>query len=441
MRNFWLCWGIALLLLLNACGGKEQAPEPAPESPAEATATAPPEAILPHEATGLAAGVAVREINPEPGTWLGGYGHNRAATGIHDSLHARAAVFHDGETAVALVVLDALSIQYPSANRIRAGAAQAVSTLPLAPEHVIVQATHTHAAPDTTGIYGPSPAETGLTPAYMEKLESAAVDAVAEAAASLRPARLVWARTEGPDWAVNDCEPGVIDRTVTVLRAENPEGTPLATFTHFACHPTVLDGNTTLVSADWVGTFYARMQEAVPGEHFYLQGGIGAWIQPKTPERTFELAATYGADLAARASAALEAAQPVEGTAIRAANRVFAIPLQTERFRQLALSGLVERAFGQDEVVTEVAWFAVGNAQFATHPSETAPRFTWETHLLMDTEPKFVLGLAQDHLGYFNPPEYYDDPEAIPHAAYLTQMSPGRDAGPVMMRALAVIIP
>lgn len=437
-RNFGL--GVALLMVLSACGGKEQAP--APETPAEERpAAAMPETAPAHAATGLAIGVAAREINPEPGTWLGGYGHNRAATGVHDNLHARAAVFHDGEMAVALVVLDALSIQYPSANRIRAGAAEAVKTVPLPPERIIVQATHTHAAPDTVGIYGPSPGESGLTPAYMEKLETAAVQAIAEAAANLAPARLAWAKTEGPDWAVNDSEPGVIDRTVTVLQAMDPEGTPVATFTHFACHPTVLDGDNTLVSADWVGSFYAGMREALPGEHFYLQGGIGAWIQPKTPERTFELAAEYGADLAARAAAALEAAQPVEGTAVRAANRVFSIPVLTERFRQLAASGLVEREFGQDELVTEVAWFSVGAAQFATHPAETAPRFTWETQMLMDTDPKFVLGLAQDHLGYFSPPEYYDDPQAIPHAPYLTQMSPGPGAGHRLMRALAVIIP
>lgn len=59
----------------------------------------------------------------------------------------------------------------------------------------------------------------------------------------------------------------------------------------------------------------------------------------------------------------------------------------------------------------------------------------------MDTEPKFVLGLAQDHLGYFNPPKFYEDIEAYPHAAYLTQMSPGKHAGPAMMRMLAAIIP
>jgi hypothetical protein len=388
-------------------------------------------------------GAASRTINPENGVCLGGYWDNRATTGVHDDLFAKAVVFHDGETAVGLVVLDAVSIQFPTASAIRQGAAEQVTAVPLPAERIVVQATHTHSAPDTIGIYPCMPGASGLDPAYMESMINTAIDALVAASESLQPAHLYWAKTEGGDWAVNDSEPGVVDRDLTILQARAPgDQAPLVTLTHFACHPTTVGGDNTLASADWVGPFYARMAEGQPGEHLYLQGPIGAWIQPKTPERTFALAARYGADLAERALAALPEAARLEGDTIHAAHRKFEIPIQTESFREIASSEVANREFGAGGgIPTEVTWFAVGHAQFATHPAETAPMFGWSTKMLLDTEPKFVLGLAQDHLGYFNPPKFFEETDSIPHAEYLTRMSPGPDAGPVMMRALKAIVP
>lgn len=352
-------------------------------------------------------------------------------------------MFHDGETAVGLVVIDAISIQYPTASAIRFGAAEKVTAVPLPAERIVVQATHTHAAPDTIGIYPCMPDATGLDMEYMESLVGSAVEALVAASESLQPAEFYWTETEGGDWAVNDSEPGVVERDVRILQARAPQDqTPIVTLTHFACHPTVLDGTNTRISADWVGPFYARMAEAIPGEHLFLQGPIGAWIQPKTPERTFELAAQYGNDLAERALTALPEAARLEGDSIRAAHKRFEIPIETDKFREIASSEVANREFGeQGGIPTEVAWFAVGHAQFATHPAETAPMFGWSTEMLMDTDPKFVLGLAQDHLGYFNPPKFFEETDTIPHAPYLTEMSPGPSAGPTLMRALKSIVP
>jgi hypothetical protein len=87
-----------------------------------------------------------------------------------------------------------------------------------------------------------------------------------------------------------------------------------------------------------------------------------------------------------------------------------------------------------------VAWFAIGDAQFATHPGETAPEFAEQTKARMKTGPKFVLGLGLDHLGYICPERYFQD-KTIKFSDYLTDMSPGPKAGAAMMAALASIIP
>ena len=389
---------------------------------------------------GLRVGASSTAINPASGTYLGGYGKARPCTGVHDDLYAKAIVFDDGKMPVALVVLDSVGTQYDTVQEIRKRASIETKAVSLPPERVIVCSTHTHCSPDVIGIYGPDETTTGRSPAYLKLLVEKAAAQVAAAAVNLQPATLAWAKAVGGEWAVNDCEPEVLIRKVTILQALDAKGKSVATLTNFACHPTVLGADTTEASSDWVGAFYEDMAAALPGEHLFLQGAIGGWIQPKTPERTFTLAKAYGKDMAARVLAAFDDLAPVEGTAIRFANRVFAMPNENERYKQMAAAGLVPRPIG-DGIETEVAWFAVGNAQFATHPGESAPAFAWATEKLMDTEPKFVIGLGLDEIGYILKPGYFDDPKVIPHAEYLTATSPGRQAGASLMSALKSIIP
>ena len=67
----------------------------------------------------LKVGAASATIDPPDGTFLAGYDLNRRSSGVHDHLYAKAVVFDDGKTAVALLVLDAISLQYPTVQQIR----------------------------------------------------------------------------------------------------------------------------------------------------------------------------------------------------------------------------------------------------------------------------------------------------------------------------------
>ena len=384
-------------------------------------------------------GAASAVVNPQNGVLLGGYDRNRKSTGVHDDLYAKAVVFYDGASAVALVAIDNFSLQYDTVNEIRAAASKAVSKIPLPPERIIVQATHTHCAPDTIGIYGEDETHCGRNPAYMKNLVETAARQVVRAADALQPSKIVYAETECKGWAVNDSEPGLVDNSVTVLQCLDASGKSIATLTNFACHPTVLDGDNTLISADWVGSFYKTMA-ALPGESLFLQGAIGCWIQPETPERTFKLAEKYGTDLGQKTLDALKQAKPLTDTKLRFANKVFGVPIENDKFKMMSALGLVPRSFS-DNVTTEVAWFAIGPAQFATHIGETAPLYSNETKALMKSGPKFILGLGLDHLGYICPPKYFENTAAIKFADYLTDMSPGPKAGPTMMEALRSIVP
>ncbi|MBX3180937.1 MAG: alkaline ceramidase [Candidatus Hydrogenedentes bacterium] len=395
---------------------------------------------LPVMANALHAGAASAIVSPPPGAFIAGDARNRRFAGVHDDLFARAAVISDGARDLALVVIDCIGMLHPDIEQIRVRAAAHAGRAGLTPERIVVSSTHTHCGPDVVGIWGPDEVTSGRDALYMERLIDAAADQIVLAAQRLRPVTARWAAAEGDhEWVENICEPELLDRTLSIMQFVGEDGATVATLTNFACHPTVMDGVTDQVSSDYVVGFYRAMSEALGGEHLFLQGAIGGWVQPVKEGRGFALADQYGASVAASALDALKSAESADAATIEFASRKLELPLENEGFKALESIGVLTR--GSTETIrTEVAWFRIGPVQFATHPGETSPMYSLQTRELMGEGPHFILGLTLDALGYILKPDYFTD-AGRKYAEYLTSMSVGPETGPRMMDALKAIIP
>ncbi|MBX2889416.1 MAG: neutral/alkaline non-lysosomal ceramidase N-terminal domain-containing protein [Saprospiraceae bacterium] len=383
----------------------------------------------------LRAGAASAHVNPPIGAFIAGDKQNRRFTGVLDSLFAKAVVLHDGQAALALVTVDCIGLLYPDIEQIRRRASQLVTNINLPPGHIVVSSTHTHSGPDVVGIWGVDYLHSGVDSAYMEQLIHTAAAQINLAAQRLQPVTARSAETQfGTEWVQNICDEE-IDRSVTVLQFVGANGQNVASLTNFACHPTYLDAKYTEVSSDYVAGFYRKMAQQMGGENLFLQGAIGGWVQPVDGEGTPEKAYLRGEQLADAVFVALQRPTPLRGNALRIRTLPIQFQLDNAGWKQLAAMGTIKRALS-DSVATELAWFAIGDAQFATHPGETAPFYGLETKKMMQTNgPKFVLGLGMDALGYILKPAYFDN-ASLPHAPYLTSMSVGKQTGPVMMAGL-----
>ena len=105
------------------------------------SAAAPP-------ATGLRAGAATSNITPSLGADIVGGFVPFPATNVHDDLHARCLVLDDGQTKLALVVLDLLGIDYCVSNEARKLIAEEAG---IPPSNVLISAVHTHSAASALG--------------------------------------------------------------------------------------------------------------------------------------------------------------------------------------------------------------------------------------------------------------------------------------------------
>ncbi len=261
-------------------------------SAAIAVATAATQAVRTSPAgaqtQGLQAGLAVRDITPEPGIPMWGYSDRKGPSiGTLDPLHAHALVLRAGDDTVAIARIDMGRVPKVAAlDRIRARVKKA------GVDRVIFTASHTHGGPALEDETAP----------HCKIVEDRIGECLEEAAENLEPVQVGFGTTtfdvshnrrklleDGRClmmWRNEERVPtSPVDHEASLIKLERPDGTPLAVLVHFACHPVVLGGDNRQYTADYVGEMARIVKEETGAECLFLQGGCGD-INPyldKTP--------------------------------------------------------------------------------------------------------------------------------------------------------------
>lgn len=168
---------------------------------------------------------------------------------VHDQIHARAVIIEKNETVV-IVSLEITSMPEQEIDDIR----KLISDkLNIKKENIWICVTHSFSSPHLLPDFMLKTEENiRLKAEYRTALQSAACEAAGMAAANLQPAvmgmqtgfcDIVANRDiELPDgWWIGVNGKGMTDRTVSVIRFDNKEGSPIALITHFAMQSSVLD--------------------------------------------------------------------------------------------------------------------------------------------------------------------------------------------------------
>jgi hypothetical protein len=217
----------------------------------------------------LKAGAASCVITPPVGFPMWGYAARKDAPsiGVLDDLKARAIVLAVGEDKVAIVSLDlgrAPTREHTTAIRERVRAAGI--------GHIMLVASHTHHGPVLELDNWPDSKEP-----YTAQLDRKLDDLVLAADKNLTPAK--WGagsretqlnrnrQSKRPD--------APVDRSLTLVRFETPDGKPIAHLVNFAAHPTMTDGRDRRFSADYVGAMAAEVEKQSGVPCLFLQGAAG----------------------------------------------------------------------------------------------------------------------------------------------------------------------
>jgi len=237
----------------------------------------------------LQAAAAQVDITPPPGLPMYGYfdriTKHQVSTGTLDPLYARVLVLEAGGKRVALVTLD-LGRTFGESwlDRLR-GTVRQDSHI----DQLIVTASHTHSGPNILDIY-----PEGHPPAWQSAILDKIAGAIHQATMHLEPARLGTGygevhigynrRQVHPDhsvtmlWSNPDKVPTTpVDATVSVVRVDRRDGTPLAILVNYACHPVVFGADHLQYSADYVAAMVDAVVAAFPAQPIclFLQGADG----------------------------------------------------------------------------------------------------------------------------------------------------------------------
>ncbi|MCA9096553.1 MAG: neutral/alkaline non-lysosomal ceramidase N-terminal domain-containing protein, partial [Planctomycetaceae bacterium] len=221
----------------------------------------------------LKVGVAKTNITPDPLLPVsGGVGPGRPSTGKQGELTARAMVFEQGETRVAVVQLDLLGFPSVLCARVHKQVPRILA------ENILIGSTHTHSAPDCYGFPGLDGKTSGNLK-YMDFVCNQAAAAINEAIDNLQTAHLKIATGEARGKiAYNYYAPELYDPRMSVIQAVTPGGKTIGTLVNYAVHPEVLGTGPGLVSPDLVGPLCDKLEADLGGMGMFMNGAQGGMI-------------------------------------------------------------------------------------------------------------------------------------------------------------------
>jgi hypothetical protein len=235
--------------------------------------------------------LAWADITPPSGIYhrMWGAAKHERATGVHRPLRATVAMFEapDGhgsspDTRQILLALDHCVLGAVEHEQLVTHVAQA-SGQPK--ETILVVFSHTHGA----GLMGLERATLPggeLIPGYLRSVAERAAELVKECSDRLVPADIVYGQGRCDLAAHRDffdkgqfvCgfnPAGPADDTVLVGRVTGESGQLLAMVVNYACHPTTLAWDNTLISPDYVGAMREVVEQATGAPCLFLQGASG----------------------------------------------------------------------------------------------------------------------------------------------------------------------
>ena len=378
------------------------------------------------------AAIAVRNVTPDPLLPVsGGVGPSRAASRKLGELTVRALVVENDGTRVAICSTDFLGFPGVLCDKVR------LQVPEIEPKNILIAATHNHSGPDCYGF----PDRSGKTAADIEYLNGVCkklADAINEAVNKLQPAnvKIATGKARGKI-AYNYYADKLYDPRCDVIQFLDSEDKPLATFVNYACHPEVIGSGQGILSPDFVGPLYDRIEQRAGGTGIFVNGALGGMVTAdcRGPEgrdiQTWDECIRIG-NLLADEALRIVADAPVEKEP-----RLFcgstSVEFPVENQMLLAVVKASPLGFQLNEkgtIATQVNVVNLGNAQMLTIPGEALPNIGYYLKRNMHGTHNMLLGLTNDAFGYiltkvdFNSFERYD---------YISRTSLGETMGEIFM--------
>ncbi len=386
-------------------------------------------------------GAAMRIITPDPLLPVsGGVGEPQATTEKRGELTARAMVFSDGTTTIAVVGIDVLGFPSVLGDRVR----KLVPRLPA--ENILIGATHTHSAPDCYGFPLPSGKFTGDLN-FMQSVCEKAAEAVNEAIDKLQPAILKTAVDKAAEGiAYNYYAPQLYDRRMGVMQTVGADGTVIGTLVNYAIHPEVLGSDVGIISPDCIGPMYDQIEQKLGGVAVFMNSAQGGMVTADNRDlsqpgdirnavwpdlRSWTECLRIGHLMADEAERIIGKADAQKEPAVANLARRIEFPVESAMMRAIVAASPLKYPYTDDfRISVQVNLLTIGKAQVLTIPGEALPNIGFYLKRKMKGEHNFLFGLTNDAFGYILTKVDY---ESFDRYSYVSRTSLGEMTGELLM--------
>ncbi|MDX6234582.1 MAG: hypothetical protein QOH68_3690, partial [Nocardioidaceae bacterium] len=382
-------------------------------------------------------GTAVADITPPPDhpQYLGGFGQMDAPTNhVHDPLQVRAFAISNGEKLVEFAIVDSQGwfAGYQEGPygvtdaRTEAAAYLSSHGFPGTTQaDMIVSSTHSHAAPTIMGIWGPTDV------AYLEHDHDQAVAALEQAATTMRPAELWTASADSSDMdgtnvSQTDIYDGYdVDADTPILWARDPKThKTIGLYVNVPVHADVACGSCdNAMGADHIGVARDALGARLGGTAVVAMGTLGRQESIVQVGR-WDYSQDVGMTVTDEVLTALRAARPLTDNTVRSAEQYILVPLTNPLLAGLSYVNLaapytcvpdvactIDRSILPPYVVggaigSWVTGFRIGDVAYLSEPGEAFPEVSKAIRDgIAGAAAVHVVGMAQDQIGYYFPPE------------------------------------
>jgi hypothetical protein len=380
----------------------------------------------------------------------------RSATGVVDRLDAKALVLDDGETRVALCVVDTCMLPRDLIDRAKELARKATG---IPTDRMLVSATHTHSAPSAMGCLG-----SRVDPDYAAALPAKLAEAIVGATRHLVPARVGWAVVDDWEHTFNRrwirrhdkmlTDPfgdrnvrahmhpghqspdavgpsGPVDPGLSVLAVQSPEGRPLALLANYSQHYY----SSPLLSSDYYGRFARHIAKGLQVEDgaptfvgIMSQGTSGdlMWMDYGSPAREIGYDA-YAREVAERVLEAYPRITWHDWVPLRMAERTLSLRYRVPDEKRLAwarqmvesltnrlpqtlpeiYAGEAIHLHERQKTELKLQALRIGDLGITAIPNEVFAISGLKLKTQSPLQPTFNIELANGAEGYIPPPEQH----------------------------------
>jgi len=317
--------------------------------------------------------------------------------GVHDDICVRTIVLSDEKTKIALISVECIGILADFIDRVR----DRLIAYNFKEKNVFIFSTHTHAAPDTMGLWGPLIGKSGINGKYSIFLIDSIVTSVIEAEKNLEEVEIFLSKSTLDNLIENYRVEGTINADLLLLKFISKKGL-MGTLWTFSAQPEMTTRENVSISSDYPGLVCDMIEKEFGGISLFGLGLCGAQ-SPIYCEEGFEKMELFATEIFNEIRNIYDDAEKLEVTTIEIRHRKIKVKIENSDFLLLFSIGIFNRELLDNYATTTISKIRIGKLHMVHIPGEPFPGlFSKILEENNDIEIMFI-SLSNDAIGYLIP--------------------------------------